>query len=178
MLKRDERDGVGGQQKRERYKRQKENRERWEMSQCEWWIWRRKKNTENTNRVSKSLSGYLISIIRLTDRMTWKSTYHLLFVRSNYVAAAVAHILCFVMNGREGPTVLWMNGNWERGKKSGLFSSFSPHSVLILLPLIWFLDVGSYVYIYFGCCVVYAVWLIYSMRRICSSHLLLVFTIT
>lgn len=164
-------------------KRERDTRDRKRIEKDEKWgsandEYEKKKNTENTNRVSKSLSGYLISIIRLTDRMTWKSTYHLLFVRSNYVAAAVAHILCFVMNGREGPTVLWMNGNWERGKKSGLFSSFSPHSVLILLPLIWFLDVGSYVYIYFGCCVVYAVWLIYSMRRICSSHLLLVFTIT
>lgn len=164
-------------------KRERDTRDRKRIEKDEKWVsandeYEKKKNTENTNRVSKSLSGYLISIIRLTDRMTWKSTYHLLFVRSNYVAAAVAHILCFVMNGREGPTVLWMNGNWERGKKSGLFSSFSPHSVLILLPLIWFLDVGSYVYIYFGCCVVYAVWLIYSMRRICSSHLLLVFTIT
>lgn len=164
-------------------KRERDTRDRKRIEKDEKWVsandeYEKKINTENTNRVSKSLSGYLISIIRLTDRMTWKSTYHLLFVRSNYVAAAVAHILCFVMNGREGPTVLWMNGNWERGKKSGLFSSFSPHSVLILLPLIWFLDVGSYVYIYFGCCVVYAVWLIYSMRRICSSHLLLVFTIT
>lgn len=164
-------------------KRERDTRDRKRIEKDEKWVsandeYEKKINTENTNRVSKSLSGYLISIIRLTDRMTWKSTYHLLFVRSNYVAAAIAHILCFVMNGREGPTVLWMNGNWERGKKSGLFSSFSPHSVLILLPLIWFLDVGSYVYIYFGCCVVYAVWLIYSMRRICSSHLLLVFTIT